>query len=356
MTEALAKQYLTEYRAKTNPLFQEFFRAKTKDAIAIGKIPAQLIRRFAKTALKGKRVRGALITLGYEIAGGKEKKAILDASLFIELFHTGLLIHDDLMDQDALRRGLPTIHKEFEKIAKKIGIRSDSAHFGESMAISAADLAFFLSWEKLMGANFPPGRIIKAGEIFTSYAVRVTYGQALDISTQLEAEEDEVLHTYMLKTAEYSGSLPLLLGATLAGLKDVKRMKALEEYGRSLGWAFQIQDDLLGMFGRKEEFGKPIGSDLQEGKMTLLMLHLKKKGDKRQRAFQSKILGKRDITKPEIEKMQTILKKSGSYQHVTNRGWEYVERGRKLIPAVTKDKKLRKILESLIVFTMERVS
>jgi len=141
----------------------------------------------------------------------------------------------------------------------------------------------------------------------------------------------------------------------LAGEKNEKRLKAFEEYGLALGWSFQIQDDILGLYGEEKKLGKPIGSDLKEGKMTLLMLHLLKHGNARQKAFQKKILGKRKISKEEVEKMRQIVKESGSYDYVVKMSRKYVQQGKRQVPLMTKDKKLQAIFEALLDYIIERV-
>ena len=128
----------------------------------------------------------------------------------------------------------------------------------------------------------------------------------------------------------------------------------MENYSRCFGWAFQIQDDVLGLYAKEEELGKPIGSDLREGKNTLLMINLRKLGTQNQKDFQNKMLGNQNITTEDVEKMKLILKESGTLQHVLDLGWEYVNEGKKYISDITADEEVAQTLESLIVYMMER--
>lgn len=355
MSGNLGKQYLVDYSQKTNPLLLAYLEKKVDEAGEISKVPAELLKRFLAIAEKGKRLRGGLVKLGYQACGGKDEEEILSMSWFVELFHAGLLVQDDVMDQDHLRRGVRTIHKQFEDIGKAIKI-DFPRHYGESMAMCSGDIAFYLSWEKLIESKFPMEILMKAAKIYIKYALGVVHGQVLDITNVAikSLSERDILKVFRYKTAEYTGVMPLLLGATLAGEKNEKRLKAFKEYGLALGWSFQIQDDILGLYGEEEKLGKPIGSDLKEGKMTLLMLHLLKHGNARQKAFQKKILGKRKISKEEVEKMRKIVKESGSYDYVVKMSRKYVQQGKKQVPLLTKDKKLQAIFEDLLDYIIER--
>lgn len=357
MTGDLGKKYLKDYLVKTDPLFEEYLHKKIDEAGKISKIPAELLKRFLETARRGKKIRGALVVLGYEAAGGKDKTAILDSSLFIELFHTGVLVHDDFMDRDDLRRGLPTIHEQFKDIGKSLNVKHDPLHYGNSMEVNVGDAAFYLSWEKLLSSAFSLDRLVEAGKIYADYIVRVVHGQVLDITTTSiqSITEEDILKVLRHKAAEYTGVLPLLVGVTLAGEKNQVKLQALKDYGLAFGWAFQIQDDILNIFGNEDDSGKPVGSDIREGKNTLLMLHLSRHGNLKQRAFQRRVMGNKNITKSNVEEMRQVLKDSGAYQYVVDLGWKYVAEGKKTIPQITDNSNLRAVLESLIVYMMERV-
>jgi len=353
---SIGKQYLKDYSNNTDHLFEEHLQKKIEEAQVISKIPAELLKRFLATARRGKRIRGALMQLGYELCGGEDVQAILDASISIELFHAGVLVHDDVMDEDDLRRGLETLHLQFRDIGSAMKVSGSPLHYGESMAVNVGDAAFYLSWQKLLESRFSAERILEAGKIYADYVVRVVHGQVLDITTMSmhSLTEEDVLKVLRLKSAEYTGVLPLLMGAALSGETNKERLKTLHDYGLAFGWAFQIQDDTLGLYGKEEEFGKPVGSDLREGKNTLFMLHLARHGSEEDRSFQRRILGNHNITKEEVHKMCELLKEVGSYKYVIDLGWKYVEEGRAIVPKITEDKKLQTILESVIIYMMER--
>lgn len=356
MNGLIGKNYLKDYLKKSDPLFESFLLQKEKESSTNDPLTGDIVKRFAEIARLGKKIRGALVTLGYQVGGGKIDKNIIDTSLFVELFHAGVLVHDDIQDRGDFRRGIPTIHRQFEKLAPKLGVLIDKYHYGESIAIDAGISAYFYSFDKLLLSKFPKDRIINTALIYSKYVQRVSDGQSLDITGMSSKKTDEkhVLTMLKLKSAEYTGVMPLLCGASLAGLTDQKRLEALKSYGLCFGWAFQIQDDILGLYGDESEMGKSVGSDIKEGKNTLFMFYLAKNGTKEQIAFMDKTLGNQKATNLEIKRMKQILKDSGSYDFVVKKGWDYVNEGLKYVPKITNDKIIREKLSSLIYYMMER--
>lgn len=352
----LGKSFLKSYIQKTDGKIVSYFEKKITEANQVGEIPAQNIEAYVETVRRGKRIRGSLITLGYKLAGGTEEEKIIDASIAIELFHAGVLVHDDIMDRDHIRRGLPTMHKQYEKSGEELEIK-DAAHYGVSQAINLADAAYYMSWQTLLESGFSYENIVNAGKIYADYVLRVVHGQVLDVANLAvrQTTEEKILNVLKYKAAEYTGVMPLLFGAALAGLNDKKVTDAVIRYGLAFGWAFQIQDDILGVFGEEEEFGKPIGNDIREGKNTLLTLYVQQHGTKEQREFLDHCMGNEKISREDVLKVREIMKDCGSYDHVFNLGWQYVEEGKSAVAEVTDNEEIQKILRSLIVYMMERV-
>lgn len=349
--------FLQSYLEKSDPLFEKYLHQKIEEAHSISKIPAELLRRFLEIGRKGKKIRGALTVLGYQAAGGKDVPAIIDASLFLELFHAGVLVHDDIMDQDDLRRGLPTLHVQFAEVGKALHVHPNPEHYGYSMAVNAGDAAYYLSWQKLLESQFPADRIVDVGRIYAEYVIRVVHGQVLDItdSSMGTITTEDVMKVRQFKTVEYTGVLPLLVGAAFAGPISSEQRDAFQSYGNALGWAFQIQDDVLGLYGDRDQMGKPVGSDLREGKQTLLVLHVMQNGTKDQKAFLRKILGNQSLTPEQVEQTLTLFKETGAYETVVQQGWEYVEQGESVVSSMTSDEETQTILRGLIRYMMERV-
>lgn len=349
--------YLKSYSHASKDSFDLFLEAEFDRVKEISKVPAEALRRFHQTAREGKRLRGGLVTLGYELGGHSFNDAIISASHSIELLHAGLLVHDDIMDRDDLRRGLPSIHVQAAEIAESLHLRIDPEHYGISVAMSIGNAAFYLSWRTLMESDFSDTAKVAAAKIYAQYTPNVAYGQILDLTTEglMTLKEQDILNVYLHKTADYTGVLPLLIGAALAEISDEKVLKALEEYGRAFGWAFQIQDDVLGMFGKEEETGKPVISDLREGKNTLFMLYLSKHGTRPQIEFMKNTLGNPDVTQQDAEKMRQMLQECGAYQYVVDLGWEYVSKAQVQIPVITSNQEHAWILSDLVEYMMERI-
>lgn len=348
------KQLLKNYLVQTDEVFARMFMAWVEEAGRVGRLPADLLPIFGELATKGKKIRGALVELGYRLAGQEPDKKILQVGLALELFHAAVLIQDDIMDEDEKRRGVTALHRQYADYGMQMGINNPKL-FGESMAVCVSDWGFYASWRLLLTSGFPAAELVEAGNIYAEYVMRLAHGQALDVANSglKEKSEEDVLNVLKYKTAEYTGVMPLLVGTVLGGMKDKAKVEALKKYGLAFGWAFQIQDDILGLYGA-EELGKPIGSDLREGKNTLLMMHLAKNGTESQKDFQRKVMGNKRITEEDVEKMREILKESGTYQYVVDLGWNYVKKGTEIVPEITDDSELQKVMVSLITYMMER--
>src|SRR3989344_4074904 len=319
MDGLLGKEYLKNYIKNVKSIINNYLKNEEEKAKDVGKIPAEAVEHFNNLAAEGKGIRGCLVSLGYEANGGTKMENIYETSTFIEIFHSGVLVHDDFMDRDNKRRGVETLNSIYKKYGEKIKVKTDPLHYAK-------------------------------------YVIRLAHGQVLDITSGAHEDitEKEVLNILWTKSGEYTSLLPLMVGATLVGDIPEKRKKAIENYARCFGWAFQIQDDYLGIFGEEEETRKPITSDLREGKNTLFMFNLRKLGNNEQKAFQSSVLGREDVTKDDVYKMREILRDSGTLNNVLKKGWAYVEEGKKYIGDITDDKNMQNIFESLLVFMMER--
>ena len=229
----------------------------------------KVVQAIKELSVSGKRLRGLLTVLGYEIAGGELNQEIYKAAGAMEIFHLGLLIQDDVMDRDDLRRGVKTVHARYE-----------DKHLGESVAICAGDLTFGWVTEILAGLSISKERVTAAIKVWGKYFGRVGYGQILDVmGEQRDGGKQEVLRVLELKSGEYTCVLPLQLGAALAGA-DGRLMERLDNYGRELGWVFQLRDDWLSEYGDTGKTGKPVGNDRREGRKSYATLYGKEATEK----------------------------------------------------------------------------
>lgn len=350
------KNYLVKYIKHVKPIINEYLVKEEEKSKDVGWLPSDAVKNFNKLAAEGKGIRGCLVCLGYEANGGKDLNSIADTSIFIEIFHSGVLVHDDFMDRDNVRRGVETLNSIYKKYGEQIKVKTDPQHYGNSLAVSLGDATLFMSWERLLEGNFPMDKIIEAGKLYAKYVIRLAHGQILDITSGADEDisEAEILQILWTKSGEYTSLMPMMVGATLAGNISDKKRVAIENYARCFGWAFQIQDDYLGIFGDESETKKSITSDLREGKNTLFMYHLRKLGNSEQLEFQRKTLGREDVTKEDVYKMREVLTESGTKDHVLKIGWDYVEEGKKYIAELTENSELQTVFESLLVFMMER--
>lgn len=273
-------------------------RAKSEYA-GINTWAEDLLNRLARFSTQGKMVRGGLVLFSCGLFGEIPDNAVRAAAA-LELVHSSLLIHDDIMDRDLLRRGEKTIFSQYADLARRAGEQrtgspaggvdpagrspesdisvagADAYHHGESLGICAGDIGYFLAFGELALLEIPQPLLRQLVQRWSRELAAVGLAQMQDIELGMRpgpAREEEVLSLYRYKTARYTFSLPLWTGALLAGQERPVRER-LEEAGETLGVIFQIKDDELGLFGSTRRTGKPVGGDLQEGKRTLYRIYL----------------------------------------------------------------------------------
>ncbi|GGI02959.1 polyprenyl synthetase family protein [Egicoccus halophilus] len=219
----------------------------------------------------GKRIRPVLLLLGHAAADG-DPDDVMGPALALELLHTFALAHDDVIDRADTRRGAPSVHRVFEAGHREAGWDGDAAAYGEAVAILLGDLAFVFADELFLTAAVSPVRLLSGLSHFTRLREEVMAGQYLDLWAATSRTTDRALSERIaaMKSGWYSVARPLEVGALLAG-GDPELVAGLGRFGDPLGRAFQVRDDLLGMFGEEDETGKSTWGDLAEGKRTLLI-------------------------------------------------------------------------------------
>lgn len=310
-------ELLKSYKNRLDPFLKAYFNKKSKKAESLDPIAKQAVDMISDFTLSGgKRIRPALVYYGYLACGGKEGDEIVEASMAIELVHTFLLIHDDIIDKDEKRHGVETIHERYKKIGRKINYRKDADHFGNSMAMIAGDIAASMANEILFNARFRPETIIKGLDKLQDIVYMTIPGEMIDVILEYRgnADEDEILKMHEGKTSRYSFEGPLQLGGVLANA-DEKSLSLFSSYALPVGKAFQVVDDILGTFGEEKKLGKPVGSDIMEGKQTLLVIKALEKGSSSQKQKIKELLGKCDISAREIEEFRRIIKETGSLDY-----------------------------------------
>jgi len=291
----------------------------------------------------GKRFRAQFAHLGWQSvpvpaagpqtpAGAGPSSALPDglaglvsAAAALEIFHAAALVHDDIIDNSDTRRGAPSAHRRFEALHGAEGWAGSPADFGRASAILLGDLLLGWSDELLdEGLDEAPDRISarRARAQFNLMRTEVTAGQYLDILeerawlTQPEAELlDRAIRVIVFKSAKYSVQAPLVIGAALAGADD-EHLEVLRAFGLPLGIAYQLRDDLLGVFGDAVVTGKPSGDDLREGKRTVLIALARERLDAAALGTVDRLLGRADLTPEQIVALQQIIVDSGAVDRV----------------------------------------
>ncbi len=308
---------LAHYQTQINERLEEFFDKKVEEASRISNHTREVVIGTKEYTLRGgKRLRPIFCILGYKCLSDHNPEAIIGASISLELMQSSLLIHDDIMDEDELRRGKQTFHIVCKDLCERQFGKNKALKFGENIAIVAGDLLEAYGEEVLAKSPFKSEHIKKALATYAGIVKNVGYGQILDITAEREGSfnEAEILTIHKLKTASYTIEGPLHIGALLAGASEAD-LQILSNYGIPLGLAFQIQDDILGLFGSEEKTGKPVGSDIREGKKTLLILHALEKSSKNEKELIVKALGNERVTVEEIDTVRDIVRRTGSLDY-----------------------------------------
>ncbi|MGK2849213.1 MAG: polyprenyl synthetase family protein [Minisyncoccota bacterium] len=329
---------LNDFKKRLDQKIEVYFDQAIHRVDAEDLIVGEALRYAQKFILAGgKRVRAAFMYYGYLASHGMQESAILDASMSIELIHAFLLMHDDIIDRDDMRHGITTVHQHYTEVSKVLfSDKKDAQHFGNSIAIILGDMLYAFGNDVIFIADFPLDRKFQALSRLQDIVTFTVIGQTRDlyIEYQGEASEEEILTMYRNKTARYTIEGPLHLGALLAGASQ-EILHGFSAYAIPLGIAFQIQDDILGIFGTVEHIGKSIGSDIEEGKFTLLVSRALRGGTPEQAERLRTILSRGEqLTKSEILEFQQILRTSGALDGVNHVALEYIAESRQSLEAI----------------------
>jgi geranylgeranyl diphosphate synthase, type I len=259
----------------------------------------------------GKRLRPAFCHWGYVGAGGApDDSLVADAGAALELLHTFALVHDDVMDGSSLRRGLPSIHRRFITRHDDAAWRGEARRFGEGAAILVGDFAFV--YADMLFGEAPP----EARAVFDELRVELCVGQYLDLVGTASASRDPVQAARIerYKSGKYTVERPLHLGAALAGRLD-ELAPTLSAFGLPAGEAFQLRDDILGVFGDSEVTGKPVGDDLREGKLTPLVAIAAACVDEAGSELLA-LLGRSDLSGADVHRLQDLFVDCGALEEV----------------------------------------
>jgi len=361
-TPAVDRQALPEYLAARREAVIEFIRGF--GLIHLVAEPHLRDHLLSYPLRGGKSLRPALVALSAGAASGKDMtKTTLPLQAAVELYHNWTLIHDDIIDEDDFRRGQPSLHREIEAVAKKSGCDEGADKYGRDIAILIGDLmhgSVSLVLLKLVNEGVSSETVISLLRLMhAELTPALVDGEARDVRFCLEnvgdVSEQQVLEMLEGKTAalfDYCGTSGAMAGLDTSDASD-PRVRALAGFSRAAGLAFQIQDDILGLIGDEEKLGKPRGSDLREGKHTLLLLHAFREANPEQKAILKPLVGKRDITPEEVDLAENTLREIGTIDYVNGIATEYIESAIPFIDDLDESPS-RDLLSGLARFMIER--
>lgn len=301
---------LKEYKQKCDDFFASDKFKSFLDSFGVSGVMRDYYDAFLRQCEGGKRVRAYLTYLGYSLCKGEaDAEKVLPVSLSYELFQTGILAHDDIIDNSETRRFKPSMHMDL-----------GGGHTGVSKSICAGDFGIVAAIEIISRSDFDDRIKLKAISHQNKVFVSTIAGELRDIefSGRMDVPEQDILGMNRLKTAQYTVSGPLVLGAILADADD-ELVDKLCEFGNLVGVAFQIRDDILGMFGDEAKVGKSVTADMCEGKQTVLTAHFINNASNEQKQKFFAVYGKESSGEKELDEVRRLLTDSGSLDYAQNK-------------------------------------
>lgn len=340
-------QFLQKSAKEIDNEIDIFFATWNKDVEQISPQLVPLVTALGESAAGGKRIRGALVLLGYQLASNAENKHLdlLKIAVAYEIFQTAILAHDDIIDKSPIRRGKPALHMQL-----------GGDHYGMSQTICLGDIGFFLAFRIIAESSFAEQEKNKAIVFFSKAIHDTVLGEMLDVAfskPDIKVSEKDVQDVSLLKTAYYTFVGPLTLGAVLGGADD-RQLDALKIYGENIGIAFQIQDDIKDIFGTIVSLKKEVGGDIKEGKHTVLFIKAMEQADEVQRAVLKKYYGKGAIGSEAIEAVKNIFVETHALAYAESLVSLFSEKAQSIIPEITQNKEMRNILKEIVMFVIKK--
>lgn len=290
-----------------------------------------------------KRLRPSVLLMACGSVGGEERENIaIPAATGVELFHTWTLVHDDLIDNDSLRRGEPTVHKAMMERSKiNLGLNDNLAsEYGRDIAILTGDMqhgwAITSFIDCALNMTVDPILILKIIKHLQTYVLgNLIYGEVLDVQYGMTSgtdmsniDEDKIVYMLWLKTGvlyEFSGLAGALIGKNTTNFED-EQVKAIKTFSSSCGTAFQLQDDILGILGDEKSIGKPVGSDIREGKKTVIVYEAVKNASKAEKEKIFSVLGNKTASTDEIKEITNLFQTLGGIERTSNLAKNFIKK------------------------------
>jgi geranylgeranyl pyrophosphate synthase len=338
--QLLSNQEVKQYIDKQ---LEAYFAHRIALAQSITPGYVELLSVMQKFILRGgKRLRPYLAYLAYVGCGGKNVKQFLPATLSLELLHNFLLIHDDIIDQDDMRYGGPNILGHYRGIYKQASSRLAKL-LPEHLALIAGDINHMFCYENLTSCKLSSETKINLINIITDMSFYVMAGQQMDFTNahQKQITLNNLVDTYRYKAGIYTIEAPMRFGAEAAQAKI-----DFSKFAEPLGIAFQLKDDLLGIFGNVEQTGKPIGGDIRENKQTILMFQTIKMASPQDKQALLSFLGK-NITQENLKTVQNIIVRSGGKEYTEKMSRSYFKNAKSALLQLPLESSVKQSLDEL---------
>jgi len=350
-----ARRYLKGNAAALNSVLAEYWQEKRESWAQVAPIIAGAADAYELLTSDGKKIRASLVKLGYDACRhpaspeAASQREFLRAAASVEVLHNAFLIHDDIVDNSSLRRNVPTVHRRYADASRaRFATDSDALEYGRAIALNFGDKGQALAQDLLISSGFPTAVLLRGVTLLSEVTIQTVMGQLLDVEDVRieELTEELVLLIHQYKTAHYTIMLPLLLGAVLADA-SARVLESIRGFAVPIGIAFQIQDDILGLFGNESELGKPVDSDIKEAKKTLLFVHAYALAGPDDREFLRDAHGKADLRAADVARVRAIVKESGALARSEAMARARVEQGKVFVDEITAEPHWRRILRGL---------
>jgi geranylgeranyl diphosphate synthase type II len=340
---------------RVDAVLDDFFALAKRRAEFVGWRYVDLWSVLERNSAGGKRFRPRMVFTVYDALGGADDEAVARVGAAFELLHTALIVHDDVIDRDFSRRGIPNVSGSYRDTATTAGIPTPAAeHRGMSAAVIAGDLALTGASRMLLGIGCADHVRTRLLDLLDEAIFVSAGGEMVDVEFSLSADlptVDEILEMERAKTAVYSFEAPLQAGAVLAGAGEAV-VTAVGDFGREVGVAYQVVDDLLGVFGTEEATGKTTRGDLREGKRTVLVAHAATTDE----WFTIQpFIGKADLSEAEAEHVRGRLEVCGARAFAEGLVEQHARRALDVLDRAEVPGSLREALTPVVQDVLERV-
>ncbi|MFG3250524.1 polyprenyl synthetase family protein [Streptomyces sp. NPDC048187] len=342
------------FRARIDVVLRDFLTEEAGRLVAVDEALAPVAEQVRGAARHGKRMRAAFCYWGWRAAGQPDSDALVRAAASMELVHAAAIVHDDLIDDSPLRHGLPTAHVALEAVLARDG-RPGVRTAARSLAMLVGDQLMALAGRLFTTSGLPAAYLARARDLWAALARELVAGACLEIlHTGRSPDTDTSLKVVRYKTAKYTVEHPLLIGGLLAGAAPALR-DTYRAYGLPLGEAFQLRDDLLGLFGDEERTGKAGLDDLRAHRPTALLAETWQAADAGQRAWLRRILGRDDLDATHLHDVRRLMVELKAPQRVEEMIATRVERATRALDAAGAPPHARRALHALALQATDRL-